>query len=147
MSPLTYLTSYKPYPTMQSSLLTSAPSYTPGCPPGLISPFPKSVLLSPPLLSHPEMASTAGGGVGFGGFSSYSGRSLNRQPFFTMVNKISPISLERRIDHHLMRVMKQNRLINFKNSIEALPIEERICESLLEIMVSSRIFRVDVLFD
>lgn len=56
--------------------------------------------------------------------------------FFTPVNKISLVSLERRIDYHLGRIMKQNRLVNFKNSIGGLSIQDRIHESLLEIIVS-----------
>ena len=70
----------------------------------------------------------------------------NQQPFFSAVNKISVISLERRIDYHLQRIMKQNRLINFKNSIEALPIEDRIAESLLEIIVSGELWCFSMAF-
>lgn len=58
------------------------------------------------------------------------------QPYFSNVNKISVGSLERRVDYHLQRIMKVNRLINFKNSIEGLAIENRINESLIEIIVS-----------
>ncbi|KAJ6221790.1 hypothetical protein RDWZM_000335 [Blomia tropicalis] len=59
------------------------------------------------------------------------------QPYFSNVNKISVGSLERRVDYHLQRIMKVNRLINFKNSIEGLAIENRINESLIEIIASS----------
>ncbi|KAH7642623.1 hypothetical protein HUG17_5670 [Dermatophagoides farinae] len=38
-----------------------------------------------------------------------------------------------RIDYHLERIMKHNRLINFKNSIRSFSIYERILECLLEI--------------
>lgn len=91
--------------------------------------------------SSSSSGSLSGFGSGSAGFNSdryqsaLSASGSSSSIFFTAVNKISLVSLERRIDFHLQRIMKANRLVNFKNSIEGLPIEERINESLLEIIV------------
>lgn len=55
---------------------------------------------------------------------------------FSTINKVSAFSLEHRVDFHLERIMKKQRLVYFKNSIQMLKIEDRINESLLEIIVS-----------
>lgn len=57
---------------------------------------------------------------------------------FTVENKMSHNLIELRIDHHLNRIMKNYRLVNFCNAIKALPVEARICEKLIEILVSRK---------
>lgn len=59
---------------------------------------------------------------------------------FTDRNKMSPNLIELRIDHHLNRIMKNYRLVNFCNAIQTLPVHARICEKILEILVIPLIY-------
>lgn len=61
--------------------------------------------------------------------------TLSANIMFTDRNKMSPNLVELRIDHHLNRIMKSYRLVNFCNAIKSLPVHSRICEKIIEILV------------
>lgn len=67
--------------------------------------------------------------------------------FFSNTTAISSETLEKRIDFHLRRMMRNEGLKNFKKQISGSSVSNRILESLLSIIVSFvLIFRVKTCF-